>query len=224
MFEQHGFRLLGAAGDRAGAPDAARAARHRACRPSATAPTSRAGLRCCGANSPFDIGQAVVVADNQVLAVEGPGRHRPGAGAGRGAAPQRAHPHAGRRRRPGQGAQDRPGPSHRSAVDRAADRRRRGAGRLAGIAVVAGSTIVAEPERSPPRPTAPTCSSSASTPMARAMTVTRSAPSGRQAGALEIFLVAVEESGDRLGAALMRALRRARRACRCASPASAAAR
>src|SRR4249919_2934393 len=33
-------------------------------------------------------------------------------------------------------------------------------------------------------------------------------PSSEKAGALRIFLVAAEESGDRLGAALMRALRR----------------
>jgi DUF1009 family protein len=36
----------------------------------ATSPISHAGSRCCAAIGPFDVGQAVVVADNQVLAVE----------------------------------------------------------------------------------------------------------------------------------------------------------
>ena len=46
LFEQHGFRLLGAAGDRARTRHAARPARQPRRRASATAPTSRAALRC----------------------------------------------------------------------------------------------------------------------------------------------------------------------------------
>lgn len=105
------------------------------------------GLALLRATSPFDIGQAVVVADNQVLALEGPegtdrmlvrvaelrgiGRIRSTLGAGvLVKAPKIGQDHRF----------DLPtiGPD---TVDRAA------AASLAGIAVVAGSTIVAEPER-----------------------------------------------------------------------------
>ena len=71
MFEQHGFRLLGPQEIAPELADAARAAR----RPRAerTRPgRHRAGPCVARATSPFDIGQAVVVANNQVLAVEGP--------------------------------------------------------------------------------------------------------------------------------------------------------
>lgn len=105
------------------------------------------GLALLNATSPFDIGQAVVVADNQVLAIEGPegtdlavarvaelrriGRIRSPAGTGvLVKAPKR-----GQDRRI-----DLPaiGPPTVEAAFAAG---------LAGIAVVAGSTIVAEPER-----------------------------------------------------------------------------
>jgi DUF1009 family protein len=105
------------------------------------------GLALLRATSPFDIGQAVVVADNQVLALEGPegtdrmlarvaelrdiGRIRSPSGAG----VLVKAPKIGQDQR-----FDLPtiGPD---TVDRAAS------ASLAGIAVVAGSTIVAEPER-----------------------------------------------------------------------------
>lgn len=105
------------------------------------------GLALLRATSPFDIGQAVVVADNQVLALEGPeGTDRMLArvaelrGVGRIRAPLGAGvlvkaPKIGQDQR-----FDLPtiGPD---TVDRVV------AASLAGIAVVAGSTIVAEPER-----------------------------------------------------------------------------
>lgn len=105
------------------------------------------GLALLRATSPFDIGQAVVVADNQVLAVEGPegtdrmlarvaelrdiGRIRTPLGSG----VLVKAPKVGQDRR-----LDLPtiGPD---TVERVAG------ARLAGIAVVAGSTIVAEPDR-----------------------------------------------------------------------------
>lgn len=105
------------------------------------------GLALLRATSPFDIGQAVVVADNQVLAVEGPegtdrmlnriaelraiGRIRTPAGAG----VLVKAPKIGQDRR-----LDMPviGPD---TVRHAA------AAGLAGIAVAAGSTILAEPQR-----------------------------------------------------------------------------
>ena len=105
------------------------------------------GLALLNATSPFDIGQAVVVADNQVLAVEGPegtdqmlarvaelrrnGRIRTPAGTGVLVKAAKL----------GQDQRiDLPviGPPTVEAA---------GAAGLAGIAVVAGSTIVAEPER-----------------------------------------------------------------------------
>ena len=104
------------------------------------------GLAVLRATSPFDIGQAVVVAHNQVLAVEGPegtdqalarvaelrriGRIRTPAGVG----VLVKAPKIGQDQRldlPSIGPQ---------TVDRAV------AARLAGIAIVAGSSIVAEPE------------------------------------------------------------------------------
>jgi DUF1009 family protein len=105
------------------------------------------GLALLRATSPFDIGQGVVVADNQVLAVEGPeGTDRMLArvaelrGIGRIRTPSGAGvlikaPKIGQDQR-----LDLPtiGPD---TVERAA------AASLAGIAVVAGSTIVAEPDR-----------------------------------------------------------------------------
>ena len=132
---------------RARNPDAARRARPRRTRCGATAPISRAGWRCCDATGPFDIGQAVVVADSHVLAVEGGGGHRRDAGARRGTARARPHPLAARRRRAGQGAEARTGPPVRSALDRAADRRGRCARGTCRHRGVAGSTVVAEPER-----------------------------------------------------------------------------
>jgi DUF1009 family protein len=146
IFEEHGFRLLGPQDVApellmphgpigAGVPSG----RDRA-------DISR-GLALLRATSPFDIGQAVVVADNQVLAVEGPEgtdqtlsrvarlRHssRIRTAAGVGVLVKAAK--LGQDRRI-----DLPsiGPH---TVDGAV------AAGLAGIAVVAGSTVVAEPER-----------------------------------------------------------------------------
>ena len=105
------------------------------------------GLALLRATSPFDIGQAVVVASNQVLAVEGP------EGTDRMLARVAELRSIGRIRTPlGAGVlvkAPKVGQDHRidlptigpDTVDHAA------AASLAGIAVVAGSTIVAEPER-----------------------------------------------------------------------------
>jgi len=105
------------------------------------------GLALLRATSPFDIGQAVVVAANQVLAVEGP------EGTDRMLDRIAELRRIGRiRTPPGIGVlvkAPKIGQDHRfdlptigpDTVDRTA------AANLAGIAVVAGSTIVAEPER-----------------------------------------------------------------------------
>ena len=146
MFEQHGFRLLGPKEIApelvmprgpigAGTPnerDRADIAR---------------GLALLNATSPFDIGQAVVVADNHVLAVEGP------------EGTDRTLARVAELRRDGRIRTDvgtgvlikaaKLGQDHRidlpvigpPTIDAA------GAAGLAGVAVVAGSTIVAEPER-----------------------------------------------------------------------------
>ncbi len=105
------------------------------------------GLALLNATSPFDIGQAVVVANNQVLAVEGP------EGTDRMLARVAELRRNGRIRSPtGTGVlvkAPKLGQDHRidlpaigpPTIEAAA------AAGLAGIAVVAGSTIVAEPER-----------------------------------------------------------------------------
>jgi len=146
MFEQHGFRLVG---PKEIAPELVMP--HgpigaRLPRDQDRADIAR-GLALLNATSPFDIGQAVVVADNHVLAVEGP------EGTDRMLARVAELRHNGRIRtavgtgvlvkaaKLGQDQRiDLPaiGPP---TIDEA-----RAAG-LAGVAVVAGSTIVAEPER-----------------------------------------------------------------------------
>jgi UDP-2,3-diacylglucosamine hydrolase len=105
------------------------------------------GLALLAANSPFDIGQAVVVADNQVLAVEGPeGTDRTLARVAELRANKRIVTPAGvgvlvKAPKIGQDRRlDLPsiGPS---TVEAAA------AARLAGIAVAANTTVVAEPSQ-----------------------------------------------------------------------------
>ena len=162
------------------------------------------GFDCLRAIGPFDVGQAVVVAGKHVLAVEAAegtdqmlarvaemranGRLR--AAAGSGVLVKAAKPGQDRRF-------DLPsiGPQTVDGVARAG---------LAGIAVVAGETIIAEPERVVRRPTVPIFSSSVSAPE-MSMNVAPAARTGR--GGLHVFFVAGEESGDRLGAALMQALK-----------------
>ncbi|MCX7310606.1 MAG: UDP-2,3-diacylglucosamine diphosphatase LpxI [Alphaproteobacteria bacterium] len=105
------------------------------------------GLALLRATSPFDIGQAVVVAENQVLAVEGP------EGTDRAIARVAELRRNGRVRSPaGTGVlikSPKAGQDHRidlPAIGPPTVEAASAAG-LAGIAVVAGSTIVAEPER-----------------------------------------------------------------------------
>jgi DUF1009 family protein len=145
LFEQHGFRLLG---PKEIAPELLIPAGPLGVR----APGERdrtdiaRGLALLKATSPFDVGQAVVVANNQVLAVEGPEgtdqmlarvvelrrTRRINTAAGCGVLIKA--PKAGQDQRI-----DLPviGPPTVAAASAAG---------LAGIAVVAGSTIVAEPE------------------------------------------------------------------------------
>ncbi len=146
LFERHGFRLLGAKdiapellmppgplGARMpGEQDRADIAR---------------GLALLEATSPFDIGQAVVVANNHVLALEGPeGTDQMLARVAELRRNKRVNTPAGtgvlvKAPKLGQDQRiDLPviGPPTVEAVNAAG---------LAGIAVVAGSTIVAEPER-----------------------------------------------------------------------------
>jgi UDP-2,3-diacylglucosamine hydrolase len=144
VFEEHGFRLLG---PKDVAPELlmplgplgahAPAARD-------LADIARA-LALLQATSPFDIGQAVVVADNHIVAVEGP--------EGTDAAVERV----GELRR--NGRIQAPGGVLVKAAKLGQDQRidlptigprtvtAAAAAGLSGIAVVAGSTIVAEPER-----------------------------------------------------------------------------
>lgn len=146
LFEQHGFRLLGAKdiapellmppgplGTRLpGEQDRSDIAR---------------GLALLNATSPFDVGQAVVVANNHVLALEGPeGTDQMLARVAELRRNKRINTPAGtgvliKAAKLGQDQRiDLPviGPPTVEAVSAAG---------LAGIAVVAGSTIVAEPER-----------------------------------------------------------------------------
>jgi DUF1009 family protein len=146
LFEQHGFRLLG---PKEIAPELAMP--HGAIGGRSPSERDRAdiarGLALLNATSPFDIGQAVVVANNQVLVVEGP----------EGTDQALARVTELRRNRRintpmGSGVlvkAPKVGQDHRidlpvigpPTIEAAA------AAGLAGVAVVAGSTIVAEPER-----------------------------------------------------------------------------
>ena len=143
-FEEHGLRLLG---PKDIAPELLMTEGPIGTR----TPSSRdradiaRGLALLAANSPFDIGQAVVVADNQVLAVEGPeGTDRMLARVAELRSSKRIVTPTGvgvliKAAKIGQDQRlDLPsiGPT---TVDATA------AARLAGIAVVAGTTVVAEP-------------------------------------------------------------------------------
>src|SRR5215470_10415078 len=146
IFEEHGFRLLGAhtVAPEILMPEGALGRE----RPSERDHSDIAkGLALLNASSPFDVGQAVVVADARVLAIEaaeGTDRMlariaelrqsgRIGGASGRGVLVKAAKRGQDRRL-------DLPsiGPQTIEGAARAG---------LAGIAVVAGSTIVAEPER-----------------------------------------------------------------------------
>ena len=146
----------------------------------------------------LDIGQAAVAIGGRAIALEGiegtdgllervrdtarPWPHR---------RPQDA-------RRAGQMRQARPGTTRRPAVDRPAHDRVEAAhaAGLAGIAVEAGRSLVLDgPEPWSPAPTRSVCSCVGLPPRARAMADKR---------ALKIAIVAGEESGDLLGADLVR--------------------
>ena len=152
------------------------------------------GLDYLRAAGQFDIGQAVVVAGRHVLAVE--------AAEGTDAmlarvAEMRAN---GRVRAPrGTGVlvkAPKPAQDRRFDLPSIGPRTVEGVARagLAGIAVVAGSTIVAEPEQ-------------LVTAADRAKIFVVGVPAGPEQMSPHIFLVAGEESGDRLGAALIAAIR-----------------
>jgi DUF1009 family protein len=146
LFEQHGFHLIG---PQEIAPELMMP--HGplgALRPDARDDADIArGLALLSATSPFDIGQAVVVADNRVLAVEGP--EGTDQALARVAELRRNGPIQTRNGRGVLVKSAKIGQDQRidlptigpQTVERAA------AAGLAGIAVVAGTTIVAEPER-----------------------------------------------------------------------------
>ena len=202
IFEDHGFRILGA---HEVAPEilvpegplgSLRAVR------SATGRYRARRSRCCDAIGPFDIGQAAVVADNHVLAVEAAEgtdamlariaelrAQRPhSAPAGSGVLVKAPKPRQDRRF-------DLPsiGPRTVEGVARAG---------LAGIAVVAGGAIVAEPARG-----------RAAADKAKIFVVGIGSRRDAMSGRCKLFLVAAEESGDALGGALMGALRAAATGC-----------
>ena len=167
----------------------------------ATAPTSRARLTLIAALGPFDVGQAAVVANNHVLAVEAAeGTDNMLA---RIAELRRAGPgdHAARRRRSGQGAKARPGPPLRSAGDRAADHRECGARRACR------RRRRRRQRRSSPRPPRSIAAADRAEDLSSSACARRGAMTDApQQRPLSIYLVAAEESGDALGAALARAL------------------
>jgi UDP-2,3-diacylglucosamine hydrolase len=146
LFEQHGFRLLG---PKDIAPELLMPPGPLGARtPSEQERSDIArGLALLNATSPFDIGQAVVVANNHVLALEGPeGTDQMLARVAELRRSRRINTPIGtgvliKAAKLGQDQRiDLPviGPPTVGAVSAAG---------LAGIAVVAGSTIVAEPER-----------------------------------------------------------------------------
>jgi DUF1009 family protein len=146
IFEQHGFRLLGPLdiAPELGMPLGALGGHEPTARDRADIMRGLALLR---ATSPFDIGQAVIVAQNQVLAVEGP--------EGTDQALMRVAElrRSGRIRSPnGVGVlvkAAKVGQSHRIDLPSIGPQTVEGVARagLAGIAVVAGTTIVADAER-----------------------------------------------------------------------------
>lgn len=146
LFEQNGFRLIGPKeiAPELLMPRGALGAREPNER---TRADVARGLALLAATSPFDIGQAVIVADNQVLAVEGP------EGTDQMLA-RVAHFRANGRIRSAAGVgvlvkAAKLGQDHRLDLPTIGPRTIEGAAAagLAGVAVVAGSTIVAEPER-----------------------------------------------------------------------------
>ena len=183
----HGFRLVGA---HEVAPEILMPKGRRRRQPSDARRADIArGLALLRAIGPFDVGQAAVVADNHVLAVEaaeGTDRMLARVAELRGDGRIRV---AGRQRRAGQGAeagQDRRidlpsiGPRTVEAA-RARARRHRGRGRRA---------IIAEPPRSRRRPTRPAVR------RRHRGREPRDDRRARPAEPLTIFLVAAEESGD----------------------------
>lgn len=146
LIEQHGFRLLG---PKDIAPELTMPAGPLGSRTPAERDQAdiRRGLALLNATSPFDIGQAVVVAENQVLAVEGP--EGTDAALARVAELRRN----GRiRSLMGTGVLIKAaklGQDHRIDLPTIGPQTVEGAAAagLAGIAVVAGTTMIAEPER-----------------------------------------------------------------------------
>ena len=153
------------------------------------------GLALLHAMGPFDVGQAVIVADNHVLGVEA-AEGTDGLLA-RVADLRRGGPHfdAGRRRRADQGAEARAGPPLRPAGNRPADHRGR---RQGGPCRHRGRCRRRDPGRG--------CAGGAGGGPREGLRGRRRRRAAMSAPAT-IHLVAAEESGDILGAALMRALR-----------------
>jgi lipid-A-disaccharide synthase len=179
------------------------------------------GLSLLAATGPFDIGQAAVVADNRVLAIEaaeGTDQMLTRIAELRRNGRIRLHEGAGvlvKAPKPQQDQRiDLPaiGPSTIEGLARAG---------LAGLAVVAGAAVIAEPEKVIRLADAANVfvvgvDDEQTRPMTDPVTADQGAvdqslascalPISRTSRPLTIFLVAGEESGDRLGAALMRAM------------------
>ena len=198
LFEREGFRLLGAheVAPEILVPEGTLGRVPASERDRADIALGFDYLRATGG---FDVGQAVVVAGKHVLAVEAAeGTDDMLARVAQMRANGRVRAPAGtgvlvKAPKPGQDQRfDLPsiGPQTVEGVARA---------RLAGIAVVAGSTIIAKPER---------LISAAD----HANIFVIGAPAGTaamsRAAAPHVFLVAGEDSGDRLGAALIAAIKR----------------
>ena len=221
IFEEHGFRLVGAheiapdilmpegplGRER---PECARPCRH------------RDGARFAQRDQPVRRRPGRSGRRRPRAGDRGGGRYRPHACAHRRASPKRANSCGHGTRRTGQGGKARAGSAGRLAFDRAANGRRRGAGRACRHRRRCGQhdhrrTRGYRCSRRPRAIVRDRCA------RRDGYVMTASAQPGRPAETVDVFLVAGEESGDRLGAALMRALRE-RTAGKCALPASAAAR
>ena len=196
-------------------------------RASATAPTSRAGLPC--STPPVRSTSARPWSLPTIRCSRSRARKAPTGcwRAWRELRRERPHPHAGRRRRAGQGRRSsaRTIASTCRRSDRAPSRPPRRAG-LAGIAVVAGIDLRrrARAHRRRGRPRQDFRRRRRSPDGPHAMTGTRRVAGDEARGEFEIFLVAAEESGDRLGARADAGAAASGSAGRCGSPASAAAR
>ncbi len=203
IFEDHGFRLRGA---HEVAPEILIAegalGKHK--------PTARdqsdiaRGLAVLAAIGSFDIGQAAVVADGNVVALEAAEGTDQMLAARRGTASRGPHPFADGRWRAGEGTEADAGSAVRPAGDRAADNRRRRESRACRHC--RGCRRCDRSRAGSYRETRGRCWRLCCRRAAGVMTARDTIDDLADRAGIAVAMVACEESGDRLGAALMRAL------------------